>query len=220
MFAMPKTSRIASIFGNMDPALSAKKGKIIVISGEAPNIGKSFIASNLAETFSQLNKKVLIIDGDMRRGEMHKIFTINQNNGLGDYLTENDAGLNDYIHPTSFEFTDFMPRGKHPYNPASLLSTDKFSKMLLELVSIYDYIIIDTPPVLAVSDAIITAQYADKVLMVTRYNSSIEGQLAYAVKQMQKSNIIVDGIVLNDVVRGITDKYSYHYSYAYGNSKD
>ncbi len=83
-----------------------------------------------------------------------------------------------------------------------------------------DYIIIDTPPVLAVSDAIITAQYADKVLMVTRYNVSIEGQLAYAIKQMQKSNIIVDGIVLNDVVRGITDKYSYHYSYAYDNSKD
>lgn len=220
MFAMPKTSRIATIFGNMEPALSAKQGKVIVISGEAPNIGKSFISSNLAETFSQLNKKVLIIDADMRRGELHKIFTVSQNNGLGDYLTEASASLNDYIHPTSFEFIDFMPRGKHPYNPASLLSTDKFSKMLLELVSIYDYIIIDTPPVLAVSDAIITAQYADKVLMVTRYNSSIEGQIAYAVKQMQKSNIIVDGIVLNDVVRGITDKYSYHYSYAYGNSKD
>lgn len=220
MFAMPKTSRIATIFGNMDPALSAKQGKVIVISGEAPNIGKSFISSNLAETFSQLNKKVLIIDADMRRGELHKIFTVSQNDGLGDYLTEDNAGLNDYIHPTSFEFIDFMPRGKHPYNPASLLSTDKFSKMLLDLVSIYDFIIIDTPPVLAVSDAIITAQYADKVLMVTRYNSSIEGQLAYAIKQMQKSNIIVDGIVLNDVVRGITDKYSYHYSYAYGNSKD
>lgn len=220
MFAMPKTSRIASIFGDMDPALSAKQGKVIVISGEAPNIGKSFISSNLAETFSQLNKKVLIIDGDMRRGKLHKIFTVNRNDGLGDYLTDDNAGLNDYIHPTSFEFIDFMPRGKHPYNPASLLSADKFSKMLLELVTIYDFIIIDTPPVLAVSDAIITAQYADKVLMVTRYNVSIEGQLAYAIRQMQKSNIIVDGIVLNDVVRGITDKYSYHYSYAYGNSKD
>jgi len=220
MFAMPKISRISSIFGNMDPALSAKQGKIIVISGEAPNIGKSFISSNLAETFSQLNKKVLIIDADMRRGELHKIFTVNHTSGLGDYLTEDNFGLNDHIHPTSFEFIDFMPRGKHPYNPASLLSTDKFSKMLLELVSIYDYIIIDTPPVLAVSDAIITAQYADKVLMVTRYNSSIEGQLAYAVKQMQKSNIVVDGIVLNDVIRGITDKYSYHYSYAYSNTKD
>ncbi|WP_296205442.1 polysaccharide biosynthesis tyrosine autokinase [Psychrobacter sp. UBA3962] len=220
VFAMPPVSKVASIFGELEREEAAKKGKIIVISGEAPGIGKSFISSNLAETFSQLNKKVLIIDGDMRRGELHKIFTISQSNGLGDYLTERDATLANFIHPTSFEFIDFMPRGKHPHNPASLLSTDKFSSMLVQLVSIYDYIIIDTPPVLAVSDAIITAQYADKVLMVTRYNHSVEGQLAYAVKQMHKANVTVDGIVLNDMVQGITSKYSYHYSYAYGNSKD
>ena len=220
MFAMPPVSKIATTFGQLEREKASKQGKIIVISGEAPGIGKSFISSNLAETFSQLNKKVLIVDGDMRRGELHKIFTISQSNGLGDYLTENSPNLTNFIHPTSFEFIDFMPRGKHPHNPASLLSTDKFSNMLLQLVSIYDYVIIDTPPVLAVSDAIITAQYADKVLMVTRYNHSIEGQLTYAIKQMNKANITVDGIVLNDMVQGITSKYSYHYSYAYGKSKD
>ena len=220
MFAMPPISKVASIFGKLEREEASKQGKIIVISGESPDIGKSFISSNLAETLSQLNKKVLIIDGDMRRGELHKIFTISQSNGLGDYLTETDTTLASFIHPTSFELIDFMPRGKHPNNPASLLSTDKFSNMLVQLVAIYDYIIIDTPPVLAVSDAIITAQYADKVLMVTRYNYSVEGQLAYAVKQMNKANVTVDGIVLNDMVQGITSKYSYHYSYAYGNSKD
>lgn len=220
MFAMPPVSKVASIFGKLEREEASKQGKIIAISGEAPGIGKSFISSNLAETFSQLNKKVLIIDGDMRRGELHKIFTVSQTNGLGDYLTEKDATLANFIHPTSFEFIDFMPRGKHPNNPASLLSTDKFSNLLVQLVAIYDYIIIDTPPVLAVSDAIIIAQYADKVLMVTRYNHSVEGQLAYAVKQMNKANVTVDGIVLNDMVQGITSKYSYHYNYAYGNSKD
>ena len=220
MFAMPPVSKVATIFGDLEREEASKLGKIIVISGEAPDIGKSFISSNLAETFSQLNKKVLIVDGDMRRGELHKIFTISQSNGLGDYLTENNPNLENFVHPTSFEFIDFMPRGKHPNNPASLLSTDKFSNMLVQLIAIYDYIIIDTPPVLAVSDAIITAQYADKVIMVTRYNKSIEGQLTYAVKQMQKANITVDGIVLNDMVQGITSKYSYHYSYAYTNSKD
>lgn len=220
MFAMPPVSKVASVFGELEREEASKQGKIITISGEAPGIGKSFISSNLAETFSQLNKKVLIIDGDMRRGELHKIFTISQSNGLGDYLTEKDATLANFIHPTSFEFIDFMPRGKHPNNPASLLSTDKFSNLLVQLVAIYDYIIIDTPPVLAVSDAVIIAQYADKVLMVTRYNHSVEGQLAYAVKQMNKANVTVDGIVLNDMVQGITSKYSYHYSYAYSNSKD
>lgn len=220
MFAMPPVSKVASVFSELEREGASKQGKIIAISGEAPGIGKSFISSNLAETFSQLNKKVLIIDGDMRRGELHKIFTISQSNGLGDYLTEKEATLTNFIHPTSFEFIDFMPRGKHPNNPASLLSTDKFSNMLVQLVAIYDYIIIDTPPVLAVSDAVIISQYADKVLMVTRYNHSVEGQLAYAVKQMNKANVTVDGIVLNDMVQGITSKYSYHYSYAYSNTKD
>jgi len=220
MFAMPPISKVATIFSNSEREQASEQGKIIVISGEAPGIGKSFISSNLAETFSQLNKKVLIVDGDMRRGELHEVFTISQSNGLGDYLTENNSNLKNFIHPTSFDFIDFMPRGKHPNNPAALLSTDKFSNMLVQLISIYDYIIIDTPPVLAVSDAVITAQYADKVLMVTRYNSSIEGQLVYAIKQMQKANITVDGIVLNDIVQSITSKYSYHYSYSYGNSKD
>lgn len=220
MFAMPPVSKVASVFGELEREEASKQGRIITISGESPSIGKSFISSNLAETFSQLNKKVLIIDGDMRRGELHNIFTISQSNGLGDYLTEKDATLANFIHPTSFESIDFMPRGKHPNNPASLLSTDKFSDMLVQLVAIYDYIIIDTPPVLAVSDAVIIAQYADKVLMVTRYNHSVEGQLAYAVKQMNKANVTVDGIVLNDMVQGITSKYSYHYNYAYGNSKD
>ena len=220
MFAMPPVSKVATMFGDLEREQATKQGKIIVISGEAPGIGKSFISSNLAETFSQLNKKVLIIDGDMRRGELHKIFTINQSNGLSDYLTETDATLANFIHPTSFEFIDFMPRGKHPNNPASLLSTDKFNNMLIQLVSIYDYIIIDTPPVLAVSDAVITAQYADKVLMVTRYNQSIEGQIAYAIKQMTKNGVTVDGIILNDMIQSITSKYSYHYSYSYGNSKD
>lgn len=219
MFTMPKLTKAAQGSIESDTGM-IKHGKVIVITGEAPGIGKSFVSSNLAETFSQLNKKVLIVDGDMRRGELHKIFSITKNVGLGNYLTANEDTLNNYIHPTSFDFIDFMPRGEHPTNPASLLASEKFRSMMAQLVAIYDIIIIDTPPILAVSDAIITAKYADKVLMVTRFNQSIEGQVAYAVKQMDKGGITVDGIVLNDIVQGITSKYNYHYSYAYGNSKD
>jgi tyrosine-protein kinase Etk/Wzc len=123
-----------------------------------------------------------------------------------------------YIHPTSIEHIDFMPRGRQPHNPSSLLASDRFAEMMAQLTREYDYIFIDSPPVLAASDAVITSQYADKVLMVTRYNQSIEGQLNYAVKQMRKANIEVDGIVLNDMRQGITDKYSYHYNYAYGHT--
>ena len=207
IFAMPKEGKIGD------------RAKVILITGESPGVGKSFISSNLSEVFSQLDKKVLVIDADMRLGELHKVFNMSQDNGLADYLDHSShSHLADVIHPTSMEHVDFMPRGKHPHNPASLLSTDALGKLMTELNTHYDYIVMDSPPVLAASDAMILAQYADKVLMVTRYDSSIEGQLVYAIKQLNKANIAVDGIVLNDVQQGLMSKYSYHYSYAYGNN--
>jgi tyrosine-protein kinase Etk/Wzc len=90
--------------------------------------------------------------------------------------------------------------------------------MMTELNEHYDYIVIDSPPILAASDAMVMSHYADRVLMVTRYDQSVEGQVAYAIKQMHKAGIQVDGIVLNDVQQGLMSKYSYHYSYAYGNN--
>lgn len=205
MFAMPSVGKIG------------QRAKVILITGESPGVGKSFISSNLSEVFSQLDKKVLIIDADMRLGELHKVFNMTQDNGLGDYLAE-EIALATVIHPTTMDNIDFMPRGQHPKNPSSLLAGDKFEQMMTALNEHYDYIVIDSPPILAASDAMIMSHYADKVLMVTRYDQSIEGQVAYAIKQMQKANIQVDGIILNDVQQGLMNKYSYHYSYAYGNN--
>lgn len=214
-----KSLRTSLMFGMPTKGRSGQRAKVILITGESPGVGKSFISSNLSEVFAQLNKKVLIIDADMRLGELHKMFNMTQDNGLADYFQNGSHTLVDVIHPTSMDNVDFMPRGKQPHNPASLLSSDKFSTLMDELNAHYDYIIIDSPPVLAASDAMILSQYADKVLMVTRYDKSIEGQLVYAIKLLNKSNIQVDGIVLNDVKQGLMSKYSYNYSYAYGNNK-
>ncbi len=206
MFAMPSQGKIGD------------RAKVILITGESPGVGKSFISSNLSEVFAQLNKKVLIIDADMRLGKLHEMFNTTQDNGLGDYLAKG-ANLLNVIHPTELDNVDFMPRGQHPSNPASLLSGNKFANMMRELNKHYDFIIIDTPPLLAASDPIIISQYADKILMVIRYDKSIEGQVKYAVKQMHKANIHVDGIILNDVQQGLLSKYSYHYTYSYGDNK-
>lgn len=206
MFAMPSASKTGG------------RAKVILITGESPGVGKSFISSNLSEVFAQLNKKILIIDADMRLGKLHQMFNTTQDNGLGDYLAKG-ADLVSVIHPTELDNVDFMPRGQHPANPASLLSGDKFANMMHELNKHYDFIIIDTPPLLAASDPIIISQYADKILMVIRYDKSIEGQVKYAVKQMHKANLHVDGIVLNDVQQGLLSKYSYHYTYSYGDNK-
>jgi tyrosine-protein kinase Etk/Wzc len=224
------------MFGMPAQGQAGQRAKVILITGESPGVGKSFISSNLTEVFAQLDKKVLIMDADMRLGELHKMFSMSQDNGLGDYLSQdkthlsrdntqaskvvaNQEGyLESFIHPTGIDNIDFMPRGQHPRNPASLLANGSFDHLMKELNLHYDYIIIDSPPVLAASDAMILSQYADKVLMVARYDKSIEGQVVYAINQMNKANIKVDGIILNDVQQGLLSKYSYHYSYAYGNN--
>lgn len=251
-----KSLRTSLMFGMPKEDSAVQSAKVILITGESPGVGKSFISANLSEVFAQLNKKVLVIDADMRLGELHKMFSMSQYNGLADYLMQDNnqltqidnlqknslqkdsvqkdnpqkdnsqkdsdasnLGIANFIHPTTMDHIDFIPRGKHPYNPASLLMKDDFGQLMAALKSQYDYIIIDSPPVLAASDAMVLGQYADKVLMVTRYDDSIEGQLVYAVKQMNKSNIQVDGIILNDVQQGLMSKYSYHYNYAYGNKQ-
>ena len=225
-----KSLRTSLMFGMPTAEQVTQRAKVILITGESPGVGKSFISANLTEVFAQLDKKVLIMDADMRLGELHKMFSMNQDNGLADYLSQHDntslqgntvssGELGHFIHSTGIDNIDFMPRGEHPRNPASLLSNSRLNGLMKELGLRYDYIIIDTPPILAASDAMILAQYADKVLMVTRYDNSIEGQLVYAVNQMNKANIEVDGIILNDVQQGIMSKYSYHYSYAYGNNQ-
>ena len=232
-----KSLRTNLMFGMPVQGRAGQRAKVILITGESPGVGKSFISSNLTEVFAQLDKKVLIIDADMRLGELHKMFSMSQDNGLGDYLSQDKthlpkdnaqvsqvvdsqalSNLVSFIHATGIDNIDFMPRGQHPRNPASLLANGSFDHLMTELNLHYDYIIIDSPPILAASDAMILSQYADKVLMVARYDKSIEGQVVYAINQMNKANIKVDGIILNDVQQGLLSKYSYHYSYAYGNN--
>lgn len=232
-----KSLRTSLMFGMPTAERADQRAKVILITGESPGVGKSFISSNLTEVFAQLDKKILIIDADMRLGELHKVFNMDQHNGLADYLIQDTTHLSrdnsqlvkvdtvqesshlaSFIHATGIDNIDFMPRGEHPRNPASLLANGSLDHLMTELNLHYDYIVIDSPPILAASDAMILSQYADKVLMVARYDKSIEGQVVYAVNQMNKANIKVDGIILNDVQQGLLSKYSYNYSYAYGNN--
>ncbi|MBE0442853.1 MAG: polysaccharide biosynthesis tyrosine autokinase [Psychrobacter sp.] len=214
-----KSLRTSLMFGMPGQDDTGSQAKVILISGESPKVGKSFIAANLTEAFAQLNKRVLIMDADMRLGELHKIFKIEQTTGLAEYFSQDDVTVAGVVHHTNINNIDFMPRGQHPHDPSSLLASDKFGELMAKLMASYDYIVIDSPPILAASDAIILSQHADKVLVVTRYNDSSEGQLAYAIKRMNKADVQVDGIILNDIQQGIMDKHSYHYSYAYGKNR-
>ncbi|WP_131669572.1 polysaccharide biosynthesis tyrosine autokinase [Psychrobacter pygoscelis] len=222
-----KSLRTFLLFGMVPSIKSFAKGKVILLTGESPKVGKSFITANLAEVFAQLDKKILVIDGDIRLGQLHKIFSIDHDSGLTEYLTSHqgtqsqpkphlDTELTHFIHPTCIQNIDLMPRGGPSNNPASLLASEGFKNLIKQVIQHYDYVFIDSAPVLAASDALIISQYADKVLLVTRYDQSIEGQLVYAIKQMHKANVEVDGIVLNDMNQSVMNRYSCHYNYAYG----
>ncbi|AMN66912.1 MULTISPECIES: polysaccharide biosynthesis tyrosine autokinase [unclassified Psychrobacter] len=214
-----KSLRTYLMFGMPSIAKTNQRGRVIVVTGESPNVGKSFIVANLAEVFAQLDKKVLVIDADMRLGSLHSIFNMEQDDGLADFFTQDQSTAVSITHPTNIGNLDFIPRGNNSRNPSSMLAGEKFGGLMNELAAHYDYIIIDTPPVLAATDAVILSKYADQVVMVTRHNDSLEGQLAYAVKQMNKANIQVDGIVINDMQQGIMSKNSYHHTYTYGNTQ-
>lgn len=197
-------------------ALNNAKNNIIMISGPAPEVGKSFISSNLAAILAQSNKRVLIIDADMRRGYLHKYFNHDNIPGLAEYLNTQQT-LDSVIKPTEIPHLDVITRGKSPVNPSELLSSAKFAAMFEQLSPMYDHIIIDTPPVLAVTDGIIISQYAGVNLVIARYAKSQMKELELTVNRFEQVGVKVNGFILNDIQRGSGGYgYGYGYNYAYG----
>jgi len=201
-------------------ALANAKNNIIMIAGPSPEVGKSFISTNLATIFAQSNKKVLLIDADMRRGYMHKYFNIEVKPGLAEYLS-NLANLNQVIHQTDVPGLSVITRGKNPTNPSEMLGSEQFKLLLEQLSQQYDHIIIDTPPILAVTDGIIISQYAGVNLLVARYAKSQMKELELSLNRFEQANVKVNGFTLNDIQRSSAGYgYGYNYSYAYKAHKD
>jgi len=203
-------------------ALASAKNNVIVIAGPSPEVGKSFISTNLATIFAQSNKKVLLIDADMRRGYMHKYFNLDVKPGLSEFLSH-QADLNQVINATEVDGLSIITRGKSPTNPSEMLGSEQFELLLNQLSQEYDHIIIDTPPVLAVTDGIIISQYAGVNLLVARYAKSQMKELELSLSRFEQANVKVNGFILNDIQRagaGAGYGYGYNYSYAYKANKD
>ncbi|MFN0297909.1 polysaccharide biosynthesis tyrosine autokinase [Acinetobacter albensis] len=200
-------------------ALSTAKNNIIMISGPAPELGKSFISINLATILAQSDKRVLLIDADMRRGYMHKYFNHDVKPGLSEYLS-NQQSLDQIIRHTHVKNLNSMSRGKSPVNPSELLGTNKFAEMLQHLSSQYDHILIDTPPILAVTDGIIVSQYAGVNLVIARHAQTQIKELELTVNRFEQAGVKVTGVILNDIQRTAGSSYGYNYAYAYTANKD
>ncbi|KAK0354413.1 hypothetical protein LTR94_012654 [Friedmanniomyces endolithicus] len=201
-------------------ALSSAKNNIIMISGPAPELGKSFISTNLATILAQSDKRVLLIDADLRRGYMHKYFNYDPKPGLTEYLNGQHE-LGSIVRSTEVENLSVISRGKSPANPSELLSTQKFAEMLTHLSSQFDHILIDTPPVLAVTDGIIISQYAGVNLVVARYAKTQMKELELTVNRFEQAGVKVNGFILNDIQRSSAGYgYGYNYAYAYKANKE
>ncbi|MDV7426909.1 polysaccharide biosynthesis tyrosine autokinase [Acinetobacter baumannii] len=201
-------------------ALANAKNNIIMIAGPSPEVGKSFISTNLATIFAQGDKRVLLIDADMRRGYMHKYFDVDVKPGLSELLS-GQADLQKVLHKTQVANLDVITRGKSPTNPSEILSSNQFKELLEQLQSQYDHIIIDTPPVLAVTDGIIISQYTGVNLIVARYAKSQIKELELTVNRFEQAGVKVNGFILNDIQRASAGYgYGYNYAYAYKAQKE
>ncbi|EPT2496824.1 polysaccharide biosynthesis tyrosine autokinase, partial [Klebsiella pneumoniae] len=197
-------------------AMMEARNNILMISGASPNAGKTFVSTNLSAIIAQSNKKVLFIDADLRKGYTHKLFEVSNDNGLSDLL----AGKTDIakaIKKLPAAGFDFISRGNIPPNPAELLMHERFGKLLEWANNEYDLVVIDTPPILAVTDAAIIGNYSGTTLLVARFEMNTPKEIEVSVKRFEQSGVKVKGCIMNGVVKKASSYYSYGYSY-YGYS--
>jgi tyrosine-protein kinase Etk/Wzc len=197
-------------------AMMEAKNNVIAISGPSPGVGKSFISVNLATVLAQSDKKVLIIDADMRKGYLQTQFGMQWDNGLSDYLSGR-INLEQATKHSQVKGLDVMTRGQIPPNPSELLMHENFSKLIEEVSAKYDLVIIDTPPILAVTDPAIVSAHAGSTLLVTRFGQNHVKELELTRNRFEQNGIDVKGVVFNGVVKKASNAYGYYgyYNYEY-----
>ncbi|MGN0521970.1 MAG: CpsD/CapB family tyrosine-protein kinase [Eubacterium sp.] len=197
-----------------------KKGcKIIVVTSSVPNEGKTTTAINLAVSISQTDQRVLLIDGDLRQPKIHHYFAVPNSPGLTNYLGDTISGkkhadLFSVVHPTEYENLSVLCSGSIPPNPAELLGSEPMTDFLKDVSNDFDYIIIDTPPVNIVSDALPLVRESDGVVIVVRSNQSTHPELQKALSSLEFIDAKILGFVVN-YVESKNSKYGYGRS-AYG----
>ncbi|GAB2945589.1 polysaccharide biosynthesis tyrosine autokinase [Hafnia psychrotolerans] len=197
-------------------AMMEAKNKVLMISGASPKAGKTFISSNLSATIANSGKKVLYIDADMRKGYVHRVLGVPVEGGLSDYLSGRE-GLPNIVKAIKESGFDFISRGAIPPNPAELLMHPRMQALVTWANDNYDLIVIDTPPVLAVTDAVIIGSYSGTTLLVARFEENTAKEIDISIRKLEQSNVEVKGCVLNGIVRRASSRYGYGYN-GYGYS--
>jgi len=181
----------------------------LLITGSSPGLGKSFISKNLGAVLANAGQRIVIIDADLRRGHINKEFGLRRETGVSEYVA-GSVKLEDIVKPTSVPNLWVVTTGQIPPNPSELLMHQRFEQMLEQLGKQFDTLIVDAPPILAVSDAAIIGRMTGATLMVARAGRHPIAELEQSVKRLNHAGVQVKGFVFNDLN---TDRQRYRYGY-------
>lgn len=200
-----RTLRTNLYYSDLDNSL-----KKVLFTSAGPSEGKSTILSNLAVTVAQTGKRVLIIDGDLRKPVQHKIFEVNNLRGLTNLLVE-ELPIEELLKKTKIENLDILTSGPIPPNPSELLGSNRMEAFLKSIEG-YDMVFIDAPPAVAVTDSVVLSSKVDGVLLVINSKQVKIEMAQHAKEQLEKANAKILGVILNNVeYKG--DDYQYYYYY-------
>ncbi|MDP4546883.1 polysaccharide biosynthesis tyrosine autokinase [Marinobacter sp. MDS2] len=207
---------IRSLRTSLHFAMMESTDNRLVITGPSPSIGKSFTSTNLAAICAQAGQRVVVVDGDMRKGHVHQELGQDSKDGLSDVL----AGKLEFeqaVRPTELERLSWVSRGSAPPNPSELLMQARFTEFMEYLSSQFDLVIIDTPPILAVTDAAIIGKQCGTTLMVVRFGVTTPKEVQIAETRLANGGVTIKGVILNAMEKKAATSYGYYgyYNYAY-----
>ncbi|HTH59781.1 MAG TPA: polysaccharide biosynthesis tyrosine autokinase [Paraburkholderia sp.] len=188
---------VRSLRTSLQTSLDEAHNNIVMLTGSQPDAGKSFLSVNLAALVASVNKRVLVVDGDMRRGDVHSHFGIAHQPGLSDVLL--GADLQTAIQREVLPGLDVLPKGSLHLHPSELLMSSRFDELMQELKAKYDLVIIDTPPVLAVTDSTVIGRYAGTTLLAIRHGRHPVSELEECAKRLRNGGVNLRGVLLTDV---------------------
>ncbi len=211
--ADPAIESLRSLRTNLQFTLQEAANNIVMLAGPTPNIGKTFTSVNLAAVLGAADKRVLLIDADFRSGSIHRYFDMERYNGLSDLL-RGTASLQQVLHKDVMPNVDMITTGILPHNPAEMLLSAKTMRLLHSLSENYDVVLLDTAPVLPVSDAMALAPYVGTVFLLARAQVSTLNELKESTKRLNQAGAQVQGVIFNDF-----DASSQRYSSRYGSHR-
>ncbi|EJD6410992.1 polysaccharide biosynthesis tyrosine autokinase [Providencia sp. PROV170] len=184
---------------------------LVMVTSASPGVGKSFVTSNMAVVLANAGKKVLLIDTDLRKGRIHKAFGLSNKLGLSDYLSQSDTSQPN-IHNSVIENLDVICRGKNVTHSSELLMSERFKRLLDTVKGQYDVVVIDTAPILAITDSAIIGKYVGTSLLIAYYGVNTVKDVELSLKRFKQNDIEITGVILNGI-DAKSDDYNYVYEY-------